>query len=58
MARSGMRELLSLGLGIRTEIKVSSKRKERVARTERLILTFSGEVGYAGVAVPGTRSEI
>ncbi len=53
-----MRELLSLGLGIRTEIKVSSKRKERVARTERLILTFSGEVGYAGVAVPGTRSEI
>jgi hypothetical protein len=58
-----MRELPSLGLGVRTEIKVSFMRKERLVSTvrkerlvskERLILTFSGEVWYAGVAVPGT----
>jgi hypothetical protein len=49
-----MRELPSLGLGVRTEIKVSSKRKERLVSKERLILTFSGDVWYAIVAFPGT----
>jgi hypothetical protein len=38
-----------MGLGV---IKESSKRKERLVTKERLILTFSGEVCYAGVAVP------
>jgi hypothetical protein len=46
-----MREL---GQGIRLEVQVSSKRKERLASKERLIVTFSGEVWYARVAVPGT----
>jgi hypothetical protein len=40
-----------MGLGVRTEIKVSSKRKKRLVSKERLILTFSGEVWYARVAV-------
>jgi hypothetical protein len=55
--QSNMREFPSLGLGVRIEIKVSSKRKERLVSKERLILTFSGEVWYAGVAVPGTGCE-
>jgi hypothetical protein len=48
-----MRELPSLGLDVRTELKVSFKIKKRLVSTVRLILTFSGEVWYAGVAVPG-----
>jgi hypothetical protein len=47
-----MRELPSLGLGVSIGIKVCSKRI--LVSTKRLILTFSGEVWYAGVAVPGT----
>ncbi len=43
------------GLGV---IKISSKRKERLVSKERLILTFSGEVWFARVAVPGAGSEI
>ncbi len=50
-----MRELPSLGLDVRTELKVSFKIKKRLVSTVRLILTFSGEVRYIGVAVPGTR---
>jgi hypothetical protein len=55
-----MREL---GLGVRLEVQVSFKRKKRLVsmltslsfflKKKRLILTFSGEVWYAGVDVLG-----
>jgi hypothetical protein len=49
--------MLELGLGVRLEVQVSFKRKERLVSKVRLILTFSGEVRYARVAVSGTGCE-
>jgi hypothetical protein len=52
-----MRELPYHGAGSENRnqlTELSSRKKERLVSTERLILTFSGEVWYAGVAIPGT----